>query len=110
MRLQVPRGRTDIHPVRALRNVREEWFAFFQETWKQAVLKRIILALGNQVQDFWFEHVSSGVNVSTVGLTRLGFFDEPEHAAVFAGLDNSVHTGIFDGRQENRRGGLSLFV
>src|SRR5262249_16286164 len=110
MSLQVARWGANVEPIGAWGDVCIEGLAFLEQLWEQIVFERVIFALRNQIQNLWFEHISAGINVSAVGLAGLGFLDEAKHAAVFAGLDNTVHAGILDGSQEDRRGGPSLFV
>src|SRR4051812_12312499 len=96
MSLQVTRRGAYVHPVGPRWDVRKKCFALFEELWEQAIFKRIILTLWNQVEDLWLKDVRARINVATISFSRFGLFHEPPNATVLVCFNDAVHAGVVD--------------
>src|SRR3989442_201388 len=84
----------NVNPVSAGWHMGEESFLSFQQLRKQTILKRMVLASGNQIQHFRLENIGAGVDRIASNLLGFWLFQKPADTAVAFSFYQTVGGGI----------------
>src|SRR6266496_6665560 len=110
MGLQVTARSADIHPISALRNMREERFAVFEKLREHTIFERMILAARNQIEYLRLEYISARVNVFASGFLGLRLFQKSPHSSVILRLHDAIGAGVINRRKHDGGECVSFLV